>query len=174
MDGVVGMEGNGPSHGTHINAGVIITSYDCVALDIVASELIGFDPMLIPTNHAALERKLSTGRLEIVGTSLEDVKIKFKESIGGITTIAPAFIISRLGKLFTMKSYINTGKCVLCSACVLNCSPHAIEEIDGKLKINNDKSIQCYCCRELCPQNAVEIKRSMIAKILTRMDETRV
>ena len=173
MDGVVGMEGNGPAHGTPINTGVIIASYDCVALDMVASELIGFDPMLIPTNYAALERKLSAGQPEVVGTPLEDVKIKFKESTGGITTIAPPFITSRLGKLFTMKPYINTAKCVLCGACVLNCSPHAIEEIDGKLKINNDKCIQCYCCRELCPHNAVEIKRSMIAKILTRINETR-
>jgi len=173
MDGVVGMEGNGPAHGTPINTGVIIASYDCVALDMVASELIGFEPMLIPTNHAALERKLSTGQPKIVGTPLEDVKVKFKESTGGITTMAPAFITGRLGKLFTMRPHINTEKCVLCGACVLNCSPHAIEEIDGKLKINDDKCIQCYCCRELCPHNAVEIKRSMIAKILTRMNETR-
>ncbi len=168
MDGIVGMEGNGPAHGTPIKTGVVMASYDCVALDMVASELIGFEPMLIPTNRAALERNIGTGQPEVVGTPLDDVKVRFKESAGGITTIAPAFITSRLGRLFTMKPYIDTAKCVLCGACVLNCSPHAIEEVDGRLKINNDKCIQCYCCRELCPHNAVEIQRSLVARILTR------
>lgn len=168
MDGIVGMEGNGPAHGTPIKTGVVMASYDCVALDMVASEFIGFDPMLIPTNKAALERKLGNPDIDIVGVSLEDVKVKFKESAGGITTIAPAFITRRLGRFFTMRPYIDTAKCVLCGACVLNCSPHAIEEVDGRLKINNDKCIQCYCCRELCPHNAVEIQRSLVARILTR------
>ena len=170
MDGIVGMEGNGPAHGTPINSGIVMASYDCVALDMVASELIGFEPMLIPTNRAALERNIGTGQPEVVGTPLDDVKVRFKESAGGITTIAPAFIIRRLGRLFTMRPYIDTAKCVLCGACILNCSPHAIEEVDGRLKINDDKCIQCYCCRELCPHNAVEIQRSLVARILTRRE----
>ncbi|MDO9516587.1 MAG: DUF362 domain-containing protein [Methanosarcinaceae archaeon] len=168
MDGIVGMEGNGPAHGTPINSGIIMASYDCVALDMVASELIGFDPMMIPTNRAALERNIGTGQAEVVGTPLNDVKVKFKKSAGGITTMAPAFITRRLGNLFTMRPHIDTAKCILCGACVLNCSPHAIEEVDEKLKINNDKCIQCYCCRELCPQNAVDIQKSLVARILTR------
>lgn len=170
MDGIVGMEGNGPAHGTPINSGIVMASYDCVALDMVASELIGFEPMLIPTNRAALERNIGTGQPEVVGTPLDDVKVRFKESAGGITTIAPTFITRRLGRLFTMRPYIDTAKCVLCGACVLNCSPHAIEEVDGRLKINDDKCIQCYCCRELCPHNAVEIQRSLVARILTRRE----
>ena len=170
MDGIVGMEGNGPAYGTPINTGVVMASYDCVALDIVASELIGFDPMIVPTNRAALERNIGTGQPEVIGTPLKDVKVRFKESAGGITTIAPAFITSRLGRLFTMRPYIDTAKCVLCGACVLNCSPHAIEEVDERLKINDDKCIQCYCCRELCPHNAVEIRKSLVAKILTRRE----
>ena len=168
MDGVVGMEGNGPAHGTPINTGIVMASYDCVALDMVASKLIGFDPMVIPTNVSALERKLGMGQPEVVGTPLEDVKVKFKESTGGITTMAPAFLTTNFGRFFTMKPHIDTTKCILCGACVLNCSPHAIEEVDGKLKINDDKCIQCYCCRELCPQNAVDIQKSLVAKILTR------
>ena len=169
MDGIVGMEGNGPAHGTPINTGIVMASYDCVAMDMVASELIGFDPMIIPTNRAALERNIGIGQPEIVGSSLDDVKVKFKPSTGGITTMAPAFLTTSFGRFFTMKPHINTSKCILCGACVLNCSPHAIKEIDGKLEIDDKKCIQCYCCRELCPQNAVEIRKSLVAKILTRM-----
>ena len=36
------------------------------------------------------------------------------------------------------------------------------------LKINEEKCIQCYCCRELCPNDAVEIKKSLLLKLITR------
>ncbi len=41
MDRVVGMEGNGPSHGTPREVGLVMASYDCISLDVVASRLIG-------------------------------------------------------------------------------------------------------------------------------------
>ena len=49
MDGIIGMEGDGPSHGKPINSGVILASQDCVSLDIVAAEMIGFEPLKIPS-----------------------------------------------------------------------------------------------------------------------------
>lgn len=42
------MEGSGPANGTPIASGVVLASYDCVAFDIVASELIGIDPLKVP------------------------------------------------------------------------------------------------------------------------------
>jgi len=35
-----------------------MASYDCIALDVVASELIGIDPIKVPTNRAAISRVL--------------------------------------------------------------------------------------------------------------------
>jgi uncharacterized protein (DUF362 family)/NAD-dependent dihydropyrimidine dehydrogenase PreA subunit len=168
MDGVVGMEGNGPSSGTPISAGVIMASYDCVALDIVASELIGIDPLKVPTNIAALGRGFGTERPEIVGMPLEKVKVRFKSPEGGITAYIPAFLMRILRKQLAVKPVINTSNCALCKACVSNCSAHAIEETGKALKINEKKCIQCYCCRELCPNDAVEIKKSMLMKLVSR------
>ncbi|AKB75512.1 Iron-sulfur cluster-binding protein [Methanosarcina lacustris Z-7289] len=168
MDGVFGMEGNGPSNGTPVFAGVVMASYDCVALDIVASELIGIDPLKVPTNKAALSRGFGTEHPEVVGTPMEEVKIRFKRPEGGITAYMPSFFIGILRKQLTVKPFINTSKCELCKACVMNCSAHAIEEVGGILKINQQKCIQCYCCRELCPNDAVEIKKSLLLKIVTR------
>lgn len=168
MDGVVGMEGNGPSRGTSVLTGVIMASYDCVALDIVASELIGIDPLKVPTNKAALSRGFGTEHPEIVGIPLEEVKVRFKMPEGGITAYIPSFLMRILRKQLIVKPFINTSDCVLCKACVLNCSVHAIEEIDGVLKINPEKCIHCYCCRELCPNDAVEIKKSLFLKLVSR------
>ncbi|AKB19521.1 MULTISPECIES: DUF362 domain-containing protein [unclassified Methanosarcina] len=168
MDGVIGMEGNGPSNGTPVFAGVVMASYDCVALDIVASELIGIDPLKVPTSKAALSRGFGAEHPEVVGIPLEEVKVRFKRSEGGITAYLPPFVIGILRKQLTVKPFINTSNCVLCKACVMNCSAHAIEEVGRTLKINQQKCIQCYCCREMCPNDAVEIKKSLLLKIITR------
>ena len=70
MDGVIGMEGNGPSHGKPINSGVILASQDCISLDIVAAELIGFDPLKIPTTAGVLKKGFANQCPVIVGTPL--------------------------------------------------------------------------------------------------------
>lgn len=168
MDGIVGMEGNGPSNGTPTFAGIIMASYDCVALDIVASELIGIDPLKVPTNKAALSREFGAEHPEIVGTPLRDVQVRFKSPEGGITAMMPPFLMRILRKQLTVKPFINTSICAFCKACVSNCSAHAIEEVGKSLKINEDKCIQCYCCRELCPKDAVGINKSLLLRILTR------
>ncbi len=168
MDGVVGMEGNGPSNGTPIFVGVIMASYDCVALDIVASELIGIDPLKVPTNRAAISRGFGTECLEIVGIPLAEVKVRFKRPEGGVTAMIPSFLMRILRRQLTVKPFINTSSCTLCKTCILNCSANAIEEVGRSLKINERKCIQCYCCRELCPKDAVGIKKSLLLKLVTR------
>lgn len=167
MDGVVGMEGNGPGNGTPIHSGVILASYDCVALDVIASELIGLDPLKVPTNRAALSRGFGTRHPEVAGTPLQEVSLRFKMPEGGVTAMMPPFLMRTLRKHLTVKPFINTSSCALCNACVLNCSAHAIEETGKMLKINQKKCIQCYCCREMCPNDAVEIKKSLLLKIIT-------
>lgn len=169
MDGVVGMEGNGPSRGMPVNVGVVMASYDCVSLDVVASKIIGLDPLEVPTNKAAIGRGYGTLDPEISGIPLDDVRMKFKLSGTTLVGSAPPFLVSRLGKLFTIKPFINTSQCTLCGACALNCSAHAIEQEGGRLKINDRKCILCYCCRELCPSGAVKMKRSLVARILLKI-----
>ncbi len=47
VDGVVGMEGNGPVKGTPIRSGVALAGTDALAVDLVGVELMGFDPRTI-------------------------------------------------------------------------------------------------------------------------------
>jgi uncharacterized protein (DUF362 family)/NAD-dependent dihydropyrimidine dehydrogenase PreA subunit len=167
MDGILGMEGDGPSHGKPVNSGVILASEDCVSLDIVAAEMIGFDPLKIPTTAGVLKKGFTNQCPIIVGTPLKEVKRKFKKSSGGIST-APSFLTRSFGKYFTINPRINLKKCTQCGACYRNCSPQAVERLeDGNLRINEEKCILCYCCRELCPSNAVDIKKSLLATFLT-------
>jgi len=47
IDGVVGMEGNGPVDGTPISSGIALAGTDALAVDVLGSELMGFDPRAI-------------------------------------------------------------------------------------------------------------------------------
>ena len=44
VDGIVGMEGNGPISGTPVAAGVLVFGDDPVATDAVTATMMGFDP----------------------------------------------------------------------------------------------------------------------------------
>lgn len=166
MDGVVGMEGNGPSHGMPREVGFVMASYDCVSLDVVASRLIGFDPMSVPTTAAAIRRGFGDLHPEVVGVAVSEVRVKFERSTGGLIGRLPPFVVSTLGRFFTIRLRIDPEKCSRCGACVRNCSAHAIEEVDGMLQINDDNCLLCYCCRELCPHDAVYMERSWMARSL--------
>lgn len=48
IDGVVGMEGNGPIQGVPKEAGVVVLGTDLVSLDATCSRLMGLDPSLVP------------------------------------------------------------------------------------------------------------------------------
>jgi uncharacterized protein (DUF362 family)/Pyruvate/2-oxoacid:ferredoxin oxidoreductase delta subunit len=167
MDGVVGMEGNGPSHGNPVNTGVIMASYEPVSLDIAASRLIGLDPMEVPTTRAALERGLATCKLEIVGVPLEEASVKYKPSNGGILFNVPPFITRIFGRYYSVRPEIDNSRCIRCGACVNACPVNAVVCEGGKLSIDKERCILCYCCREMCPEDAVGSDRSLLAKVLT-------
>jgi Fe-S-cluster-containing hydrogenase component 2 len=42
--------------------------------------------------------------------------------------------------------------------CARNCASDAIFEEEGKAVIDRSKCSRCYCCHELCPHGAVDIK----------------
>lgn len=82
IDGTVGMEGLGPTHGDPVNLGIIITSKDTVAADTVAATVMGIDPMEIEYVKLAKEQGLGCGdisKIEVVGEKLNSVIRPFKQ-----------------------------------------------------------------------------------------------
>ena len=47
IDGVVGMEGNGPVSGTPVSSGIALAGTDCLAVDLLGAELMRFDTRAI-------------------------------------------------------------------------------------------------------------------------------
>jgi uncharacterized protein (DUF362 family) len=73
VDGVVGMEGNGPIQGTRVDAGVLVFGTDPVATDVTAARLMGLDPERIES-VAQAGRFLGQPRPEEIAQVGEDVE----------------------------------------------------------------------------------------------------
>jgi uncharacterized protein (DUF362 family) len=79
VDGIVGMQGNGPIQGTPMPAGLLVFGADPVATDVTAARLMGFDPARVPS-IAGAARFLGQGdpeRIEQVGEDVERSALEF-------------------------------------------------------------------------------------------------
>jgi uncharacterized protein (DUF362 family) len=84
IDGFVGMEGRGPSDGTPVTMNLIIAGKDVVATDATAARVMGFDPKEISHIRTAAQKGIgSIDDIQIVGSTIEEVKRVFKRSFRG-------------------------------------------------------------------------------------------
>ncbi len=175
MDGVVGMEGDGPSAGVPRKIGAILASSSPHALDVVCASLVGIEPERVPTIQRAVERGLcsySLDDIKLLGDSFDELRIDdFKLPVTGeISFLHRVFgsnskLASLLNHHLGPKPYFNHDKCIGCRDCQRYCPPQAIEMINKKPVVDLKKCIRCYCCQELCPKKAVEIRRSWFFKM---------
>ena len=161
MDAVMGMDGKGPSGGDPAKVGAILASTDALAMDIVACRMVGMDPAGVPTISNGIERGMATGKpedIELLGAVWEDFPYtKFRPAMKkGL--LVPKSVLRFVGNRVTMKPIPDRKKCVGCGACAMGCPRHCITIINGKAKFNYRDCIRCYCCHELCPKRAIDIK----------------
>ncbi len=79
VDGLIGMEGNGPLYGTPVQLDLLMASENCFAADLVACDVIGVDPESVRYLRIAEEAQtLRHGAVEVVGIPLEEVRRSFK------------------------------------------------------------------------------------------------
>jgi uncharacterized protein (DUF362 family)/ferredoxin len=179
MDAVVGMEGDGPNSGTPRKVGFLIASVNQLALDVVASEIMGLSRRNNPILLAAERRELGPTYIqdvEIIGEKLSQIKItdyKFPANISEGTGIGPlSFVHDILNFLFknafSARPVINKNACIGCKACYEACPVGAItmEEQEKTAVIDGKKCIRCYCCHEMCPEDAIELKYSLLHKMM--------
>lgn len=85
VDGVVGMDGEGPVSGRPYKAGVIIAGHNQVSVDVIGAEIMGFDSgkirLLLKAGH------LGENRLDKIKVIGELPRFKFKPSMGWIGKI---------------------------------------------------------------------------------------
>lgn len=71
VDGVVGMDGNGPLEGDEVQAGVVMAGFDPAAVDAVGATVMGIDWTRLPMIRRAFDRS----ERPIAGTGAEAVSV---------------------------------------------------------------------------------------------------
>ena len=81
IDGITGMEGDGPLHGTAKHAGVLVMGLDPVAVDATGARLMGIPPERIPTLvYAAVKRvgRLAEAEIPQLGEAIAGLAQQFE------------------------------------------------------------------------------------------------
>ncbi len=78
IDGLIAMEGNGPTNGTPRNTRLLVASRDAVATDHFCARLMGFRPGSIPHLALALKLGLGSARYDLVGSPPEPINQRFR------------------------------------------------------------------------------------------------
>lgn len=170
LDGVIGMEGHGPSNGKPRSFGLIASSTDATALDAALCHMIGQPPAEYPITAAALARGIGDVGLNDVEwrgdfspeTRFENVDIPALDSLG----LMPRFMDGFGRSLLASRPRQNAAKCVRCGRCVEVCPAGALALEGTKLRFDYSKCIRCYCCHEMCPKDAIVFQESGLMKVV--------
>ncbi|UCH20956.1 MAG: DUF362 domain-containing protein [Deltaproteobacteria bacterium] len=175
MDGIWGMEGNGPRGGTPKKLNILLFSKDPIALDATVCRLIDLKPEYVPTIRFGMEFGAGTYReseIELVGDNLNGFKpLSFKVERTPVKPFEMKGIRRLINNRLVPKPFINAGQCIQCGVCVSVCpaTPKAVNWFDGdKSKppiYHYNDCIRCYCCQEMCPEGAISLKVPLIRKI---------
>lgn len=166
VDGIISMEGDGPSSGKLKNTGFIIIGERPIDVDYICCLLIDLEPERVDFIRIYKE-KYGIDEIEIIGDKFEkisDFKLPSTKKYFFIKNKFISKLLLPISKFFKVLPFINLKNCKRCFACLKICPVRAISE---DLKIDRKKCILCFCCFEVCQYKAVIIKKSFIAKILT-------
>lgn len=162
IDGVVGMEGAGPSGGNPKSVGVLVASRNPYAADLAAIDIMGLARDKSPLHANAIKRGL-VGEPELCGSPLTDFRVGFepayKHAPKTSLTIIPGGVWKFVSRIFAAYPNVIKEKCVGCGECAKSCPEQTIEIKDKKAVISYKKCIRCYCCQEMCPARAIKIER---------------
>ena len=179
IDGYYAMEGHGPAAGNVVKWNLILAGYDGLALDRLVSELIGLDPKLIPYFEPGIKKgigSLDLDKFTLVGESPQNVARKFKAPRKfpiQLLKLVPSSIHNYAAKiLYRARWKADPNACILCGICWSNCPVQALLPPENK-KIgetvpiwDKKKCITCFCCSELCPQEAIKFKVPIVRNFL--------
>ena len=169
IDGIVGMEGNGPRNGQPKFAGMLLGGKNPYAVDAIMTEKMGFANAVNPLYELAQCRGLvcPVSEITVVG-SAHAFRCEFKpaKSYKSAGEAYPPWLVSILRRVLTARPAIKYLKCLGCGECEKICPAAAITIIDRAAIIDKRKCIRCFCCQEFCPHDAVRVKQGVLARLI--------
>jgi len=151
MDGILGMQGQGPGSGDPVQMDLVLASTDHVSLDIAVCKILGIEPVGIPALKMARIRGLWPESIDYPIQRPEEVAYKgfrLPNTAGHLLT----------GNKPPRKSPVITDKCTACGECERIC-PKDAAKIKGRMaEVAYSQCIRCFCCHEICPEDAIVLR----------------
>jgi uncharacterized protein (DUF362 family) len=166
MDGIVGMEGRGPGEGRPKALGLVLASRDAVALDAVAMACADYTRLQVPHVRMAAEAGFgedNLGKIAIDGPAIDEVRQSFELPPKAFVT-APKFMTSLAFKFWRIRPEI-LDNCQVCGACERMCPVGAITTGPRKAHIDYSVCIECFCCHEACPHEAIGERMTLLYRL---------
>jgi uncharacterized protein (DUF362 family)/Pyruvate/2-oxoacid:ferredoxin oxidoreductase delta subunit len=176
LDGILGMERNGPNSGQPRHLGIIAASRDAIALDSTICRLVGFPADSLLTCVIGDRLGIGTSRadeIEVRGDRLpgfpltDFVPPKSATMAWNLSYRNP--IRRFLENHLITRPEIDHSACEACGICGQHCPPQAISEQNGRMVIDRKKCISCFCCHELCTNQAVQIVLPRFGRFLSKI-----
>ncbi|HEY3397903.1 MAG TPA: DUF362 domain-containing protein [Armatimonadota bacterium] len=167
VDAVVAMEGSGPTHGAAKPLGWLAAGADAVAVDAVAASLAGFAPGSIATTVAAATAGYGCGdleRIEIVGADPASLRGHLRPAPRPPEHF-PRWLGQAAGKLIYVRPRVAGKLCTRCGRCAAICPAHCIS-LRAQAVIDRARCLECFCCMEACPQDAIGVQRSLLSRLV--------
>jgi Uncharacterized conserved protein len=165
VDGIIGMEGNGPTGGPPKPYGCIVSGCNAFNVDLVCEAVLGLEGS-VGTNIEAKSRGLCA-------ESLETLKVIGPEPPSAFKPADMIYVDTRRGKVFFSvpkflmpKPTVDRSVCVGCGVCARSCPASTIKISNKKASIAYNKCIRCFCCQELCHFRAIKIRKSFIMRLM--------
>ncbi len=176
LDGIVGMEGNGPGTGDSIPIGLLLASDDALSLDQVVCDLVGLPRRALPTNRAAFEHGMGRDPIRIMGETVESARLsQFRlPDLTGPDWRLPGLLKKALKNAFSARPEIDDERCEGCRRCEEICPPKALKGRKETLFFDYGRCIRCFCCLEVCPAGAISVAQGWGLKLFSRRSHAKV
>lgn len=164
-DGVIGMEGQGPSNGNPVNLGFIAVSRDPFAMDIAICRTLGIDALQVP--YLAADNGIKKHAPDISG---DEISVKsFKIPAGAhLMNRVPCWLLRMAMRVIWVRPAFSEEKCIRCGLCVKACPVNALK-LDKSQQaplLDTKTCITCSCCHEVCPEDAIHMRQSPLLKMV--------
>lgn len=170
VDAITAMEGEGPGGGDPVHVGALLAGASPLAVDTVATALVGLSPEAVWTQRVAMQTGRPGCRLEqveILGGRLEELRVRgFRPAkVTDVNFGLPPLLKNVLKNSLTARPVVARQLCKRCGICVEACPPQAMAISGEELRIDYQRCIRCFCCQELCPHGALPTRQGLLLRL---------
>ncbi len=155
LDGILGMDGDGPSSGRPRELGIVAVSQDALALDAFVEGLLRLSARL-PLTDLALEKGL-VEQADVVDLGVPEIRDFIMPGTMDVGWNLPSVVRNLMKRVFVKKPKCAHDLCRKCGICAEVCPAHAVTSDEEFPTFDYKACIRCYCCQEMCPEGAIRV-----------------